>query len=596
MRASVVPSRRRRPLLFLSLLVILLRTPTKTSAYSSSSSSSSSSTTTTRTTPSLFLSDIFQKMKSQIFYDQTGQSAPTKSISKIKIHGSRDSNVFETDDVAPMTEEEVEESLAEHEDAEEEGEEGPYVVEKKRKEDGEDDDGKIEEGEEEEKDGSITDATFEMKVSHNARWCGGQTSGFGWKARSEAEKHRKNLAKNSERLRSEWGGRRRMLMSSVDEDIGIVEESDGDDENDDDENESILRTMLKLNNNATTWSFVQDEETDVSIENVQRRNTLALRAPRGGRTRGGTGTTPISGKYSQGYFGCERIWGKIKNENENKATRVDAIPDNELSPGLRAVKMCIKDISKCGADAMRGAAELPSTSLIHALPNSGKKKYNSCAVVGNAGTLLKSKEYGEAIDKHDVVMRFNVMTLTAQLAANVGTRTTFRMVNHLRSRHACCPKSQGGKGKMPEKGGKAKGMSLILWHPGRQAQLLRACKKNIPNAKVTSIPESYIKKEVNAMNAMRKDLMRLGFGPFNDWKQGTSGFHGILLLAGMCDHLSLYGITSFSAKKGKSKGPDQYGGRGSKNMASWVWHDWEGEAYAWRLLHATGKATVCSNS
>jgi len=596
MRASVVPSRRLRPLLFLSLLVILLRTPTKTSAYSSSSSSSSSSTTTTRTTPSLFLSDIFQKMKSQIFYDQTGQSAPTKSISKIKIHGSRDSNVFETDDVAPMTEEEVEESLAEHEDAEEEGEEGPYVVEKKRKEDGEDDDGKIEEGEEEEKDGSITDATFEMKVSHNARWCGGQTSGFGWKARSEAEKHRKNLAKNSERLRSEWGGRRRMLMSSVDEDIGIVEESDGDDENDDDENESILRTMLKLNNNATTWSFVQDEETDVSIENVQRRNTLALRAPRGGRTRGGTGTTPISGKYSQGYFGCERIWGKIKNENENKATRVDAIPDNELSPGLRAVKMCIKDISKCGADAMRGAAELPSTSLIHALPNSGKKKYNSCAVVGNAGTLLKSKEYGEAIDKHDVVMRFNVMTLTAQLAANVGTRTTFRMVNHLRSRHACCPKSQGGKGKMPEKGGKAKGMSLILWHPGRQAQLLRACKKNIPNAKVTSIPESYIKKEVNAMNAMRKDLMRLGFGPFNDWKQGTSGFHGILLLAGMCDHLSLYGITSFSAKKGKSKGPDQYGGRGSKNMASWVWHDWEGEAYAWRLLHATGKATVCSNS
>ena len=592
MRASVVPSRRRRPLLFLSLLVILLRTPTKTNAYSSSSSS----TTTTRTTPSLFLSDIFQKMKSQIFYDQTGQSAPTKSISKIKIHGSRDSNVFETDDVAPMTEEEVEESLAEHEDAEEEGEEGPYVVEKKRKEDGEDDDGKIEEGEEEEKDGSITDATFEMKVSHNARWCGGQTSGFGWKARSEAEKHRKNLAKNSERLRSEWGGRRRMLMSSVDEDIGIVEESDGDDENDDDENESILRTMLKLNNNATTWSFVQDEETDVSIENVQRRNTLALRAPRGGRTRGGTGTTPISGKYSQGYFGCERIWGKIKNENENKATRVDAIPDNELSPGLRAVKMCIKDISKCGADAMRGAAELPSTSLIHALPNSGKKKYNSCAVVGNAGTLLKSKEYGEAIDKHDVVMRFNVMTLTAQLAANVGTRTTFRMVNHLRSRHACCPKSQGGKGKMPEKGGKAKGMSLILWHPGRQAQLLRACKKNIPNAKVTSIPESYIKKEVNAMNAMRKDLMRLGFGPFNDWKQGTSGFHGILLLAGMCDHLSLYGITSFSAKKGKSKGPDQYGGRGSKNMASWVWHDWEGEAYAWRLLHATGKATVCSNS
>ena len=583
-------------LLVVVMALLFLATTTKT-FFSSSSSSSSSSLLLP-----LDFDDIFQKMKSTIFYDQTGQTAPTKSIKRIKIHGdSRDSDLFETDDVAPMTEEEVAESLAEHEDAEEEGEEGPYVSGGKKRREEEESDGKIEEGEEEENE----DSMFKVKVSHNARWCGGQTSGFGWKARSEAEKHRKSLAKNSEKQRGGWGRRKMLRSSSSDENLIAVEESDGnsgDDDNDDEKNERILRAMLQLSyNNATTSSSLVGEEehgdeNDFSIESVQRRNTLALRPPRGGRRRGGTGTTPISGKYSQGYFGCERIWGKIKNENENKAVQVDAIPDNELSPGLRAVKMCIKDISKCGADAMRGAAELPSTSLIHALPNSGKKKYNSCAVVGNAGTLLKSKAYGEAIDKHDVVMRFNVMTLTAQLAPNVGTRTTYRMVNHLRSRHACCPKSQGGKGKMPEKGGKAKGMSLILWHPGRQAQLLRACKKNIPNAKVSSISDSYIKKEVNVMNAMRKDLMRLGFGPFSDWKQGTSGFHGILLLAGMCDHLSLYGITSFSAKKGKSKGPDQYGGRGSKNMASWVWHDWEGEAYAWRLLHATGKATVCSNS
>jgi len=580
-------------LLVVVMALLFLATTTKT-FFSSSSSSSSSSLLLP-----LDFDDIFQKMKSTIFYDQTGQTAPTKSIKRIKIHGdSRDSDLFETDDVAPMTEEEVAESLAEHEDAEEEGEEGPYVSGGKKRREEEESDGKIEEGEEEENE----DSMFKVKVSHNARWCGGQTSGFGWKARSEAEKHRKSLAKNSEKQRGGWGRRKMLKSSSSDEDLIAVGESDsnsGDDDNDEEENERMLRAMLQLSyNNATSSSLVGEhgDENDFPVESVQRRNTLALRPPRGGRRRGGTGTTPISGKYSQGYFGCERIWGKIKNENENKAVRVDAIPDNELSPGLRAVKMCIKDISKCGADAMRGAAELPSTSLINALPNSGKKKYNSCAVVGNAGTLLKSKAYGEAIDKHDVVMRFNVMTLTAELASNVGTRTTYRMINHLRSRHACCPKSQGGKGKMPEKGGKAKGMSLILWHPGRQAQLLRACKKNIPNAKVSSISDSYIKKEVNVMNAMRKDLMRLGFGPFSDWKQGTSGFHGILLLAGMCDHLSLYGITSFSAKKGKSKGPDQYGGRGSKNMASWVWHDWEGEAYAWRLLHATGKATVCSNS
>jgi len=530
---------------------------------------------------------VYEQINERIFSKQIGLIAPSQSIKRIKIGIDSDrkrgssivekllnANDQEIDDVSVMTEEEVQESIAEHDDAIQDGEEGPAYSDNDQSTTKGDEDvdersshisegNEIEEGEEDSKSSASLGMLSREKVSHNARWCGGQSDGFGWKAKSEADAHRKSLAK-----RVTVG---RKLLSSTTT-MNNVSKSDG------------VRIVVD--------SLYDDDDDDVVV--VMRRNTLAIRNPR--RTRGGTGTTPISGKYSQGYFGCERLWGKIKNENENKAQIVEPISDSELSPGLKAVKSCVKDISKCGADAMRGAAELPSTSLIHALPNSGKKKYNSCAVVGNAGSLLKSKAYGEAIDKHDVVMRFNVMDLTEKLAPNVGTRTTFRMVNHLRSRHACCPRSQGGKGKMPEKGGQSKGMSLILWHPGRQAQLLRACKKNIPNAKVSAISDSYITKEVKVMNAMRKDLMRLGFGPFNDWKQGTSGFHGILLLAGMCDHLSLYGVTSFSAKKGKSKGPDQYGGRGSKNDASWVWHDWEGEAYAWRLLHATGKATVCSNS
>ena len=107
---------------------------------------------------------VLQKMKSRIVYDSTGQSAPTKSIEQIKIRGDSRDSVFETDDVAPMTEEEVEESLAEHEDAEEEGEEGPYVVRKTPSSDG----GKIEEGEESTNE-EEKDVMFGMKVSHNAR-------------------------------------------------------------------------------------------------------------------------------------------------------------------------------------------------------------------------------------------------------------------------------------------------------------------------------------------------------------------------------------------------------------------------------------------
>jgi hypothetical protein len=95
-------------LLLLVVVMALLFLATTTKTFFSSSSSSSSSSLLLP----LDFDDIFQKMKSTIFYDQTGQTAPTKSIKRIKIHGdSRDSDLFETDDVAPMTEEEVAESF-----------------------------------------------------------------------------------------------------------------------------------------------------------------------------------------------------------------------------------------------------------------------------------------------------------------------------------------------------------------------------------------------------------------------------------------------------------------------------------------------------
>ena len=72
------------------------------------------------------------------------------------------------------------------------------------------------------------------------------------------------------------------------------------------------------------------------------------------------------------------------------------------------------------------------------------------------------------------------------------------------------------------------------------------------------------------IKAMRADLMKLGFGPFGPWKQLTSGAHGIFMMAGMCDHLSLYGFTSYPPDK-KKKTPDQYGGRKVKGGQNTIW-------------------------
>ena len=61
----------------------------------------------------------------------------------------------------------------------------------------------------------------------------------------------------------------------------------------------------------------------------------------------------------------------------------------------------------------------------------GLENERTCAVVGSAGHLLQG-EYGQYIDAHDVVVRFNTIP-TGSYAANVGVKTTLRFLN---ARHA----------------------------------------------------------------------------------------------------------------------------------------------------------------
>ncbi|KAK4375904.1 hypothetical protein RND71_006581 [Anisodus tanguticus] len=69
-----------------------------------------------------------------------------------------------------------------------------------------------------------------------------------------------------------------------------------------------------------------------------------------------------------------------------------------------------------------------------------KKKYKSCAVVGNSGILLKSA-YGELIDSHEAVIRLNNARIGG-FEHRVGSRTTLSFVNsnilHLCARREGC--------------------------------------------------------------------------------------------------------------------------------------------------------------
>jgi hypothetical protein len=55
--------------------------------------------------------------------------------------------------------------------------------------------------------------------------------------------------------------------------------------------------------------------------------------------------------------------------------------------------------------------------------------------------------------------------------------------------------------------------------------------------------------------------------------------------------MSLYGISTYPAS---TQGKDQYSGNSRRSKENDWWHDWTGESFVWRLLHAAGRLSICS--
>ena len=212
----------------------------------------------------------------------------------------------------------------------------------------------------------------------------------------------------------------------------------------------------------------------------------------------------------------------------------------------------------------------------------GAPPLRSCALVGNAGHLVK-KKYGKYIDNHDVVLRFNTAPIGPEYRANVGSKTSARVLNNSRSVSACC------EGKLPASD--SKDIAMIMWFPANRAEMRSKCRSKYPGNKLTFLSRRMISSQVRTMKSMRNNARKFGLGPFGSWRQLTSGGHAILAMVNMCESVSLYGFTTFPQSK---RGPDQYKGRAQKTMSGQEWHDWSGESIAWRMLHASGRGAICS--
>ena len=287
--------------------------------------------------------------------------------------------------------------------------------------------------------------------------------------------------------------------------------------------------------------------------------------------------------------GCDEKMGFVKHENFGEGAKPRIAFKNE---GEKMLKKCV-ETTKRGEDcvninAVEAAKGIAKTSgLMTTTTNggggSGKKyQYESCALVGNGGSVLR-KKFGKYINNHDVIVRFNMAPIGG-FEQHVGNRTDVWVNGHEASKRLCCI----GSAKM---GAHAK--DHVMWFPAKQNVIKSACEKR--RIKTKALSDREIPGYVAKMNKMRYESRRLGLGKnYDNWLQLTTGAHGLFYFLSKCRRVSVYGFSVWKERNAMGENLDQYGGRKSKVHSGNIFHDWSMETNAWKILHVANVLDVCT--
>ena len=287
--------------------------------------------------------------------------------------------------------------------------------------------------------------------------------------------------------------------------------------------------------------------------------------------------------------GCDEKMGFVKHENFGEGAKPRIAFKNE---GEKMLKKCV-ETTKRGEDcvninaveAAKGIAKTSGfmTTTTNGGGGSGKKyQYETCALVGNGGSVLR-KKFGKYINNHDVIVRFNMAPIGG-FEQHVGNRTDVWVNGHEASKRLCCI----GSAKM---GAHAK--DHVMWFPAKQNVIKSACEKR--RIKTKALSDREIPGYVAKMNKMRYESRRLGLGKnYDNWLQLTTGAHGLFYFLSKCRRVSVYGFSVWKERNAMGENLDQYGGRKSKVHSGNIFHDWSMETNAWKILHVANVLDVCT--
>ncbi|GMH24422.1 hypothetical protein Nepgr_026265 [Nepenthes gracilis] len=207
---------------------------------------------------------------------------------------------------------------------------------------------------------------------------------------------------------------------------------------------------------------------------------------------------PLEYKYDV----CEAIllWEQYRNMT-TVLTReyLDVRPDGWL-------EYAAKRIAQLGEDKCYNLSlcEEHLKVILPAKPPFHPLQFETCAVVGNSGDLLKT-EFGEEIDSHDVVIRDNEAPVNEKYAKHVGRKRDFRLVVR----------------------GAARNMIKILEGAPDEVLIIKSVTHRDFNTMIKSIP--------NPVYLFQGIVLRRG-------AKGT-GMKSIELALSMCHIVDIYGFT-----------------------------------------------------
>ena len=284
-----------------------------------------------------------------------------------------------------------------------------------------------------------------------------------------------------------------------------------------------------------------------------------------------------------GYVSPMNVHKKItraKTENGPRRGRIER-STGRLKKGEQPLIKCLNHLGKCDNASTEAARSLDGMGTLLATRNTMiKKTYKRCALVGNSGAM-KEKKYGKYIDSHDFVARVNALP-TRRFEDNLGNKTSLRVMSFKISKDVCCFK----KDYKPDN----KQLQFLIWFPASRSDILKQLRKRYPTNPSSVMPTPFLSTAVNVFKQLRKDLLRLGYGPFEEWEYMTSGMHALLGLVQSCHVVNLYGFTTDVS----TKGPYWFTGRRQPPRSGRTQHAWDHERMVLRSLYAAGLINICT--